>query len=105
MAVDFGTDPSNVYYEDTYFGQTVSEAHIRFNGHRDKFKIDEGLTYSKSALSQHRFNEHPNQMSLSLFKLGLVKGCRAIDLDREENRFVSKFRTELFGLNRIKVVQ
>ena len=46
-----------------------------------------------------------NNIELSVFKIGFVKCCRAIDLDREENRFVTKFRTDIFGLNRMKVVK
>ena len=44
-------------------------------------------------------------MSLTAFKLGLIKSCSASQLDREENRFISKLRTEVIGLNRIKVVR
>ena len=91
--------------EDTYFGQTTTEARQRFNGHRGKFKVDNELSYTKSALAQHCFNEHPEQMDLKLFKLGLVKRCAAMQLDREEHRFISKFRTDVYGINRIKVVK
>ena len=94
-----------VLYEDSYFGQTTIKAHLRFNGHRDCFKIDDCASYSKSALSQHCFDVHPDQMDLSVFKLGIVLRCAAPDLDREENRFVSKFRTNIFGLNRIKIIK
>ena len=94
---------TNVLNEDSYFGQTINEGHIRFNDHRSKFKIDEDKTYKKSALSEHCFNNHPDQMELSVFKVGIVKKCRAIDLDREEDRFISKFRTNIFGLNRMNV--
>ncbi len=89
----------------SYFGQTLSEAHIRINGHREKFKIDEKLSYSKSALSQHCYDEHSDRFSLTRFKFCFVKGCRAVDLDREETRFSTKFRTDIFGLNRIKVIR
>ncbi len=39
--------------EDTYFGQTTTAVSVRFNGHRSKFKVDNKLSYTKSALSQH----------------------------------------------------
>ena len=90
---------------DAYFGQTLSEAHVRFNSHRSKFVIDEKKHYEQSALSQHCFDTHPNQMDLSYFNLGIIKKCNPIDLDREESRFISKFRTHIWGLNRIKVVR
>ena len=92
------------YFEDTYFGQTIQEGHSRFNGHRNKFKTD-NFTYQKSALSQHCYNEHPEQFNLNVFKVGFVTKCQATDLDREESRFITKFRTRIFGLNRIKVIR
>ena len=96
---------TDVLNEDSYFGQTLTEGHIRFNDHRIKFKIDEKKIYTKSALAEHCFHNHPDQMELSVFKVGIVKKCRAIDLDREEDRFISKFRTNIFGLNRMKVTR
>ena len=92
------------YFEDSYFGQTIQEGHLRFNGHRSKFKTD-NFTYQKSALSQHCFNEHHKQFNLNVFKIGFVKQCQAIDLDREESRYITKFRTRIFGINRIKVIR
>ena len=49
-------------------------------------------------------NKHPENMSLNNFKLGLIRGCSATQLDREENRFITKLRTEVIGLNRMKVI-
>ena len=94
---------SNVFSDDTYFGQTVTEFRTRLNGHRSKFVIDEKCSYQQSALSQHCFDKHPDNMILSVFNVGIVKTCRASFLDREENRFVTKFRTALWGLNRMKI--
>ena len=92
-------------YEDSYFGQTVTAVHCRFNGHRSKFVVDDKCTYEKSALSQHCYNCHPDSMHLSNFKIGIVKSCKAENLDREENRYISKFRTDIWGLNRINVIR
>jgi hypothetical protein len=39
------------------------------------------------------------------FKLGIVKTVRPIDLDREENKLITKFRTNILGLNRIVVIR
>ena len=46
-----------------------------------------------------------DNMNLNNFNIGIVKVCKAMDLDREENRYISKFRTDIWGLNRIKVVR
>ena len=94
-----------VLFEDTYFGQTVTKAHVRFNGHRKCFKNNSPEEIGKSALSQHCLEKHPQHLSLSNFRVGIVKACKADDLDREENRFVSKFRTDVIGINRIKVIR
>ncbi len=91
--------------ESTYFGQTTTEVRERFNGHRGKFKVDGDKSYTKSALSQHCFNEHPDSLSLSNFKVGFVKRCPAMQLDREEHRLTSMFRIDVLGINRIKVVR
>ena len=91
--------------EDTYFGQTVSPMHVRMNGHRSKFKIDSTLTYEKSALSMHCFLAHKSSFSMSFYKLGIVKKVKPVDLDREEARLIDKFRTKIWGLNRIVVVR
>ena len=100
-----------VLCEDSYIGQTTTAARVRFNGHRSKFKTrdlgedEEDTLYMESALSQHCHDKHPNNMSLSVFKVGLVKSCKAVDLDMEESRFISLFRTGTIGLNRIKVIK
>ena len=91
--------------ECAYFGQTSTEVRTRFNGHRSSFKIDDMNTYTKSALSQHSFDTHPDKFGLEFFKVGFVKQCKAENLDREEHRLISLFRTNLFGINRIKVIR
>ena len=91
--------------EDTYFGQTVTPMHIRMNGHRSKFVIDNQLLFEKSALSMHCFLEHKNDFSMKYFKLGIIKKVRPVELDREENFFINRFRTNIWGINRIVVVR
>ena len=91
--------------EDTYLGQSVTPMHIRMNGHRNKFKIDSALAFEKSALSMHSFLVHKSDFSMNNFKLGIVKKVRPNDLDREEDNIVDKFRTKIWGLNRIVVVR
>ena len=97
--------PLNKLKEDSYFGQTVTPMHIRMNGHRNKFKIDSLLTFEKSALSMHCFLEHKTEFNMKLFKLGLVKKVRPVDLDREESKLINRYRTNIWGLNRIVVVR
>ena len=94
-----------VLKEDTYFGQSVSAMHIRMNGHRNKFIIDSRLLFEKSALSMHCYLVHKENFSMEYFRLGIVKKVRPLELDREENRFINKYRTNIWGLNRIVVVR
>ena len=89
----------------TYFGQTVNAFHIRMNGHRSHFKIDSSLTFEKSALSMHAFLLHKDNFDMKIFKLGIVKKVNPTYLDREEDFFISRFRTNIFGLNRIVVTR
>ena len=96
---------TRVYKEDAYFGQTIQEMHCRMNGHRNKFKIDSSLVFEKSALAMHCFLEHKDDFSMSNFKLGIVKKVKPTDLDREETFYINKFRTNIWGLNRISVVR
>ena len=90
----------------SYFGQTVTAANTRFNGHRSHFKLDSNKSYEGSALSQHCFDFHTeDEMNLENFNIGIVKVCNAENLDREEDRFINKFRTNIWGLNRMRVVE
>ena len=73
-------------------------------GIRSFFKIDDSESYSKSALSQHCFNNHSSVMDFLIFKLGFLICCTALDLDKEENRFVTKFRTDVFEIKAIFLV-
>ena len=89
----------------TYFGQTVNPFHIRMNGHRSHFKIDSSLSFEKSALSMHAFLSHKDCFSMNIYKLGIVKKVSPMNLDREEDFFIAKFRTNVFGLNRMVVTR
>jgi fructose-1,6-bisphosphatase len=91
--------------EDTYFGQTVTAMNTRMNGHRSKFVIDKRLLFEKSALSMHCFLVHKENFSMEYFKLGIVRKVRPVELDREESRLINKFRTNIWGLNRIVVTR
>ena len=89
-------------------GQTISEVRTRMNGHRSAFKTDKDGNrphHGKSALAQHCFDQHRSQMSMDIFRIGFVRICKLSDLDREECRYINKYRTEIIGLNRIKVIR
>ena len=89
--------------EDTYFGQTLTPFHIRLNGHRNKFNIDDRALYEHSALSMHCYDVHRDTFSFDCFKFGIVKKTKPSLLDREEARFCTKFRTNVWGLNRMEI--
>ena len=89
-------------YEDSYFGQTVTEAHIRMNGHRNKFDRNDN-NYEKSALAFHCHDIHPDIFCLDNFRIGLVRQMPPQNLDREEDILIHKYKTHIWGLNRIKV--
>ena len=107
LAKESDIDPDDIYIEDSYIGITVSEVRNRMSGHRSSFKVDKDgrTTHAKSALAQHCFEEHPDQMELSVLKVGFVTNCKATDLDREETRLINKLRTKVMELNRIKVIR
>ena len=93
--------PSMDYKESTYFGQTVQEFHNRVSGHRSHFN---DRTFEKSALSLHAWNFHKDCFNLSIYRLGVVKKVRAATLlDREESKYIDKFKTRSLGLNRYNV--
>ena len=88
-----------------YFGQTVNPAHIRFNGHRGCFKI-ENFKFDSSALSHHIFNKHPEHFpnKLNNFKFGIVKSCGPKALNRLEDYYIYTSKADTISLNRHKVV-
>ena len=91
-------------FKNGYFGQTVTEARCRMNGHRSTFSLEEEK-YKKSALSYHCQLEHPDQFDLCNFRLGLVKKVPPKNIDREEDILIHKYKTHIWGLNRIEVVR
>ena len=93
------------YKEDTYFGQSVMKLRERMNGHRGCFKIDENGTFEKSALSLHCYQYHQDKFDLKYFNIAVVKQCNPNDLDKEEDMFIAKYRTNICGINRMKVVR
>ena len=82
-----------------YFGRTTQEAHDRTSGHRGCFTDEK---WDKSALSMHARDTHPNNFNLDIFSVAIVKKVSPQQIRREEFRFIDKYRTRLFGLNRYK---
>ena len=89
-----------IVVEDTYFGQTMQNFHKRVNGHRACFKVEER---NKSALSIHAYEHHSDSFTIDNYKFAILKECNPRGLNREEFRYIEKYRTNCLGLNRCKV--
>ena len=91
---------------DFYFGKTMSEEHVRMNGHRDKFYPNK---FDKSALAMHLFTDHPDCVGaipnegLCNFEVVLVEGVNAMDLRKREDYYIWITQADLRHLNRYKV--
>jgi hypothetical protein len=66
-----------------YFGQTTTPLHIRFNGHRGCFKINNSK-FNDSAISHHIYTKHLENFHSKLLKLkiGIVQSCSAVLINR-----------------------
>ena len=78
---------------------SISSIYLR---HRSKFTKD---AFQKSALSMHSFEEHSLEHSIDSFEFSILKRTPALNLHREEVRYIEKLRTKTFGLNRMKVIR
>ena len=87
--------------ENSYVGKTTQEFHHRVMGHRSKFTKD---AFQKSALSMHLFEEHSLEHNIDSFEFSILKCTPALNLHREEFRYIEKLRTKTFGLNCMKVI-
>ena len=88
--------------ENSYVGKTTQEFHHGVTRHRSKFTKD---TFQKSALSMHSFEEHSLERSIDAFEFSILKRTPALDLHREEFRYIEKLRTKTFGINHMKVIR
>ncbi|KAL5254262.1 hypothetical protein ACHWQZ_G013894 [Mnemiopsis leidyi] len=86
--------------EDTYFGQTSQKFHKRINGHRACFNAED---FKKSALSLPAMENHPDCFDINIYKMAVLKKVNPRDLNREEFRYIEKYQTNSYGLNRCKV--
>ena len=91
---------------DFYFGKTMSEEHIRMNGHRDKFQPDK---YDKSALAMHIYTDHPDSIGetpfegLGNYEVVLIETSSAEELRRREDYYIWITQADIRHLNRYKV--
>ena len=84
-----------------YVGQTTNTCRTRANGHRSDFNFKD---YTKSALSYHVYDEHPDYVmeKLNNYRCGIVKASNPMALDRCEDYFVELTNADV-SLNRYKV--
>ena len=57
----------------------------------------------KSALAEHTLRHHPGSHSMSNFKLTIYDQFKPSELDKGESILIEKLRTNVLGLNRMKV--
>ena len=88
-----------------YIGQTTTPMHIRFNGHRSGFKLD-NFKFNDSALSHHVYNKHIDNFHDKLFNfdVGIIRMCSADLLNRLEDYYIYSSKADIISLNRYKVV-
>ena len=75
-------------------------------GHRGKFKTS-NFNYEKSALSMHIFNEHVSTFDEKLdnFEMGIIKQVKQCMLDRAEDFYIYYTKSDIYGINRHKVIK
>ena len=90
--------------KDFYFGQTLTPANSRVNGHRNKFNDTD---YAQSALSFHIKSEHPDQMhrKAESYNFAILEQPNPVHLNRRESYYIWKTEADIRHLNRIKVVR
>ena len=93
---------------DFYFGKTMTEEHIRMNGHREKFCIDK---FDESALSKHIYVDHPDKIGncpedgLSNYNVAIIESVNAPVLDRRESFYIWSTEADIRHLNRYKAMR
>ena len=85
--------------DNAYFGRTTQQCNDRTSGHRGCF---DDTHFEKSALSMHAKDKHPSDMDLKNFKISIAKKVSPRNLKREEFRYIEKYRTKCYGMNRYK---
>ena len=86
--------------DDSYFGRTIQKAHKRTNTHRGCF--NDPSKWEDSALLLHARNAHGENFHLKNFEISLIKKCSPQRIRREEFKYIDKFKTQIFRINRYK---
>ena len=86
--------------DNSYFGRTIQKVHKRTNTHRGCF--NDPSKWEDSALSVHARKIHGDVFDLKNFKITLVKKCSPQRIRRDEFKYIDKYRTKTFGINRYK---
>ena len=86
--------------EDSYFGRTVQKSHKRSNTHIGCF--GNSINWEDSALSLHASKVHGENVNLNNFRISLVKQCSPQRIRREEFKYIDRYKTRTFGINRYK---
>lgn len=89
--------------DDAYVGQTQQRMHMRINGHRACFAKGDIDTIEKSALALHAHNAHPDQFSIDVFNFMILDSVSGRLLNKRESRSIGELRTNVMGLNRMKI--
>ena len=84
-------------------GQTQQKFHLRANGHRACFVKGDSDTIEKSALALHASEKHDTDFNMGIFKFVLIDSVRGSELNRREARAINELKTDIKGLNRMKV--
>ena len=93
---------------DFYFGKSMTEEHVRMNGHREKFCIGK---FEESALSKHIYVDHPENIGdspeegLANFNIAILDSVNAPSLDRRESFYIWSTEADIRHLNRYKVIR
>ena len=74
--------------------------HKSVSGYRSCFS---GEDDNKSVLSVHAMEHHSDSLSIDNYKFAILRACNPRSLNREEFKFIDKFRATCLGLNRCKV--
>ena len=90
-----------------YAGQTIQPLHKRMNGHRNCFSntLDTKgrLSWEKSALSKHAFEDHQENFNMDNYRIMALKQSRPTNLNRLESKTINGYRLGVLGLNRMKI--
>ena len=84
-------------------GQTQQRMNSRINGHRACFVKGDLMKIEKSALALHAHESHPENFSINIFKFMILDSVNGRFLDKTESRGIGELRTNVLGINRMKI--